>query len=60
MPVIDLVENFMHEEREVNKSQKKTGNLIPVSTLKGINKIPTLEETVHAHGGNVMLLTRDF
>ena len=54
MPVIDIVENFMQEEREVNKSQKKTGNLIPVSTLKGINKIPALAETVHSHGGKVI------
>ena len=54
MPVIDLVEGYMHEEREVNKSQKKTGNLIEINTLKGVSKIPALAETVHAHGGKVI------
>ena len=54
MPVLELVENFMHEEREVNKSQKKTGNLIEINTLRGIGKIPALAETVHAHGGKVI------
>ena len=54
MPVLELVEGFMHEEREVNKSQKKTGNLIEINTLKGINSIPALAEKVHAHGGKVI------
>jgi len=54
MPVLELVEGFMHEEREVNKSQKKTGNLIEINTLRGINKIPALTETVHSHGGKVI------
>ena len=54
MPIIDLVDGFMHEEREVNKSQKKTGNLIPISTLKGVDKIPGIAETVHSHGGKVI------
>ena len=54
MPVLELVEGFMHEEREVNKSQKKTGNLIEINTLKGIGKIPALAETVHANGGKVI------
>ena len=54
MPVIDLVDGLMHEEREVNKSQKKTGNLIPISTLRGVDRIPALAETVHAHGGKVI------
>ena len=54
MPVLELVENFMHEEREVNKSQKKTGNKIEINTLRGIGKIPALAETVHAHGGKVI------
>ena len=54
MPVLELVENFMHEEREVNKSQKKTGNLIPISTLRGVDKIPALAEKVHANGGKVI------
>ena len=54
MPVLELVEGFMHEEREVNRSQKKTGNLIEINTLRGIGKIPALAETVHAHGGKVI------
>jgi len=54
MPVLELVEGYMHEEREVNKSQKKTGNLIEINTLRGIGKIPALAETVHAHGGKVI------
>ena len=54
MPVLELVEKFMHEEREVNKSQKKTGNLIEINTLRGIGKIPALAESVHAHGGKVI------
>jgi len=54
MPVLELVEGFMHEEREVNKSQKKTGNLIEINTLRGIGSIPALAEKVHAHGGKVI------
>ena len=54
MPVLELVEKFMHEEREVNKSQKKTGNLIEINTLRGIGRIPALAEKVHAHGGKVI------
>lgn len=54
MPILDLVENFMHEEREVNKSQKKTGRQIPINTLRGVGQIPALSEKVHAHGGKVI------
>ena len=54
MPVLELVEGFMHEEREVNKSQKKTGNLIEINTLRGVGQIPALAEKVHAHGGKVI------
>ncbi len=54
MPVLELVDGMMHEEREMNKSQKKTGNLIPIYTLRGINDIPGIAETVHAHGGKVI------
>lgn len=54
MPVLELVDGMMHEEREVNKSQKKTGNLIPIHTLRGVDRIPALAETVHAHGGKVI------
>ena len=54
MPVLELVDGLMHEEREVNKSQKKTGNRIPISTLRGVDRIPGIAETVHAHGGKVI------
>ncbi len=57
MPVLELVDGLMHEEREVNKSQRKTGNLIPIHTLRGVDKIPGLAETVHAHGGKVIATT---
>ena len=57
MPVLELVEGFMHEEREVNKSQKKTGNLIEINTLRGIGQIPALAETVHKSGGKVICTT---
>lgn len=57
MPVLELVDGFMHEEREVNRSQKKTGKLIPISTLRGVDRIPALAETVHAHGGRVICTT---
>ena len=54
MPVLELVEGFLHEEREVNKSQRKTGNHIEINTLRGIGQIPALAEKVHAHGGKVI------
>lgn len=54
MPVLDLVDGLMVEEREVNKSQKKTGRMIPVHTLRGVADIKTLSEKVHAHGGKVI------
>ena len=54
MPVLELVEGFMHEEREVNRSQKKTGRLIEINTLRGVGKIPQLAQTVHDHGGKVI------
>lgn len=54
MPVLELVDGLMHEEREVNKSQKKTGKRIPISTLRGVGQIPAIAEAVHAHGGKVI------
>ncbi len=54
MPVLELVDGLMHEEREVNKSQKKTGNLIPIYTLREVDKIKTVADAVHAHGGKVI------
>ena len=54
MPVLELVDGFMHEEREVNKSQRKTGRLIPISTLRGVDSIPALAKTVLQSGGKVI------
>lgn len=54
MPVLELVDNVLYEEREVNKSQKKTGKMIPISTLRGVGQIPAIAEKVHAHGGKVI------
>ena len=57
MPVLELVDGLMHDEREMNKSQKKTGNKIPIRTLRGVDQIPALAETIHAHGGKVIATT---
>ena len=57
MPVLELVDGLMHDEREMNKSQKKTGNKIAIHTLRGVDQIPALAETVHAHGGKVIATT---
>ena len=54
MPVLELVDGLMHDEREVNKSQKKTGNKIPIHTLRNVDNIRTLSETVHRCGGKVI------
>ncbi len=54
MPVLELVDGELHDEREVNKSQKKTGKKIPIYTLRGVGEIPALAEKVHAHGGKVI------
>ena len=54
MPVIEMVDNGMFEEREVNKSQKKTGNMVSITTLKDVDKIPVIAEKVHANGGKVI------
>ncbi len=54
MPVIEMVDGALYEEREVNKSQEKTGNMVPVTTLKDVDRIPKISEQVHAHGGKVI------
>ncbi|MCD8342467.1 MAG: glycoside hydrolase family 3 protein [Clostridiales bacterium] len=54
MPVLELVDGALYDERETNKSQKKTGRKIPVHTLRGVDQIPVLAEKVHAHGGKVI------
>ncbi|MCD8141794.1 MAG: glycoside hydrolase family 3 C-terminal domain-containing protein [Clostridiales bacterium] len=54
MPVLELVDGDLYDERETNKSQKKTGRKIPIHTLRGVGRIPALAEAVHAHGGKVI------
>lgn len=54
MPVIEMVDGDLFDERETNKSQKKTGKKVAIHTLRGVGKIPALAETVHAHGGKVV------
>lgn len=54
MPVIEMVDGELYEEREANKSQKKTGKLVPVYTLRGVDRIREISEKVHAAGGKVI------
>ncbi|MGP6139922.1 glycoside hydrolase family 3 protein [Jeotgalibaca sp. A127] len=54
MPVIDLVDNQLFDEREVNKSQKRTGNKVSITTLKDVAKIKEISELVHNNGGKVI------
>ena len=54
MPVIEMVDNQMFEERETNKSQKKTGNQVSVTTLKDVDRIREISQKVHANGGKVI------
>lgn len=54
MPVIDLVDGKLFEEREVNKSQKKTGKMIPIHTLRGVDRIRELADAAHARGAKVL------
>lgn len=54
MPVIEMVDEELFEEREVNQSQKKTGKMVPITTLKGVSEIPKLAEMVHQNGGKVI------
>lgn len=54
MPVIEMVEGAKVEAREANKSQKKTGELIEVSTLRGVADIEKIAAGVHARGGKVV------
>lgn len=54
MPVLDLVDGMMHEMRETNKSQRKTGEMAPISTLYDVDKIKEISELVHANGGKVV------
>lgn len=54
MPVIEMVDGEMFEEREPNKSQKKTGKMVPIHTLRNVAKIQEISQTVHANGGKVI------
>ena len=53
MPVIEMGE-IVTDERERNKSQKKTGNKVTVVTLKNVEKIKELADAIHARGGKVV------
>lgn len=54
MPVIEMVDHQLFEEREINKSQKKTGNMVSITTLKDVDKIKEISERVHKNGGKVI------
>lgn len=54
MPVIEMVDQQLFEEREPNKSQKKTGKMVPITTLKDVDRIPEISRIVHANGGKVI------
>lgn len=53
MPVIEIGE-IVTDERETNKSQKKTGKQVTVTTLKNVEKIRELADAIHARGGKVV------
>lgn len=53
MPVIEMGE-IVTDEREINKSQKKTGKQVTVTTLKNVEKIWELADAIHARGGKVV------
>lgn len=53
MPVIEMGE-IVTDERETNKSQKKTGEQVTVTTLKDVEKIRELADAIHARGGKVV------
>ena len=53
MPVIEMGE-IVTDERETNKSQKKIGEQVTVTTLKDVEKIRELADAIHARGGKVV------
>ena len=53
MPVLEMGE-IVTDERETNKSQKKTGKQVTVTTLKDVEKIRELADAIHARGGKVV------
>lgn len=54
MPVIEMVDGKLYEQREPNKSQRKTGEMVPIHTLRDVDKIKEISDAVHAHGGKVI------
>ena len=54
MPVIEMVDNQLFDLREANKSQKKTGEKVAITTLKDVDKIKEISELVHNNGGKVI------
>lgn len=54
MPVIELVDGQMYELREANQSQRKTGEMVSITTLKDVDQIKELSDLVHRHGGKVI------
>lgn len=54
MPVIEMVDGELYEERETNSSQKKTGKQVSITTLKDVGRIQEISGKVHAHGGKVI------
>ena len=52
-PVIEMGE-IVTDEREINKSQKKTGKQVTVTTVKDVEKIRELADAIHARGGKVV------
>ena len=54
MPVIEMVDGKLYEERDVNKSQRKSGRMVPIYSLRGVDKIPEISKAVHDNGGKVI------
>ncbi len=54
MPVIEMVDGELFDLREANKSQKKTGEKVAITTLKDVDKIKTISEMLHKKGGKVI------
>lgn len=54
MSVLQMGENIEVEAREANKSQQKTGEILKVSTLHGVERIASIAHTVHESGGKVI------
>ncbi|WP_373761171.1 glycoside hydrolase family 3 protein [Jeotgalibaca porci] len=53
-PVIEMVDNGLFDEREVNKSQKRSGKKVSITTLKEVAEIKEISEIVRQNGGKVI------